>query len=599
MISKSYAQLQQRFKGLIMTYFKATCIINVVMLLAEGLFGAERVVPYKAEAGPLLWESQPPADIPFEQSKELAGILFTGKHSDYHVADTWYPSWAADGNMYSPWTDGTTDGVSSSSGGRGATTGQAVMIGDDPRNLKIKSLGLCKGDPHPYQGRYPCGSLVYNGVWYYSTYCLGPAGSVEHDGMRWNWPVLGPTVGFRYSTDFGKTWTDTPHTPAKPLFPEPEQYMGPVKIGSPKFVDFGKNMEYSPDGKAYLIGYGAVKNDPKPRYANLSWISGDQIYMTRVTPSIENINDESKYEYFAGYDESGKAVWSWDYKDIKPMIEWNNNMGCVTMTYNAPLKKYLMCVTDGWPTVGKMNSYILESSSITGPWKLVTYMKAFGEQGYFLNFPSKFISSDGYTLWLCYSGNFSQGWNGVHFKSMPPGSWYGLVLQEAKILTPKQLNQYQQKAKQEKEKPDPVASEANIALKAKVTVSSTHPGYTGQAAIDSIVAGYPEQPKAEWATNGEKAGATLRLEWSEPQKVNRIWLFDRPNTHADQVTGGKLTFSDGSAISVGALPDSGLSAKEVSFETKAITWLVFEVTAVKSQTLNTGLAEIAVFGPEK
>ena len=22
-------------------------------------------------------------------------------------------------------------------------------------------------------------------------------------------------------------------------------------------------------------------------------------------------------------------------------------MGCVTMTYNAPLKKYLMCVTDG------------------------------------------------------------------------------------------------------------------------------------------------------------------------------------------------------------------------------------------------------------
>ena len=95
---------------------------------------------------------------------------------------------------------------------------------------------------------------------------------------------------------------------------------------------------------------------------------------------------------------------------MKPLLEWNNNMGCVTVTYNAPLRKYLMCVTDGWPTVEKMNSYILEADRITGPWKLVTYMKDFGEQGYFLNFPSKFISNDGYTLWLCYSANFARNW---------------------------------------------------------------------------------------------------------------------------------------------------------------------------------------------
>ena len=61
-------------------------------------------------------------------------------------------------------------------------------------------------------------------------------------------------------------------------------------------------MEHSPDGKAYLVGHGAVEPDAKPRYANLSWISGDQIYLTRVTPSPETINDSSKYEYFAGLD---------------------------------------------------------------------------------------------------------------------------------------------------------------------------------------------------------------------------------------------------------------------------------------------------------
>ena len=182
-------------------------ILLLAALLAAApsrpMFGRQRIVEYHSQARPMLWPSQPPGDIPFEQSAELAGILFTGVHSDYRAADTWYPSWASDDNLYSPWTDGTTDGMRSGSGGRDATTGQAIMIGDDPLNLKIKALGTTKGDPHPYQGRYPCGSLVYNGVWYYGTYCLGPAGSVMLEGMRWNGPVLGPIPGFRISTDYG------------------------------------------------------------------------------------------------------------------------------------------------------------------------------------------------------------------------------------------------------------------------------------------------------------------------------------------------------------------------------------------------------------
>jgi len=64
-------------------------------------------------------------------------------------------------------------------------------------------------------------------------------------------------VGFRYSNDLGKTWTQTPRTPDKPLFGEQSLDGEPVKIGSPHFVDFGKNMEHSPDGKAYLVAHGA------------------------------------------------------------------------------------------------------------------------------------------------------------------------------------------------------------------------------------------------------------------------------------------------------------------------------------------------------
>jgi len=50
---------------------------------------------------PMSWPSSPPPDCPFEPSEDIVAIRFTGVHSDYRVADTWYPTWAADGNLYS------------------------------------------------------------------------------------------------------------------------------------------------------------------------------------------------------------------------------------------------------------------------------------------------------------------------------------------------------------------------------------------------------------------------------------------------------------------------------------------------------------------
>ena len=115
-----------------------------------------------------------------------------------------------------------------------------------------------------------------------------------------------------------------------------------------------------------------------------------------------------------------------------------------------------MFVTNCWPTVGPMDTYVLESLSLTGPWKLVTYMPSFGPQAYFVNLPSKFISSDGRTGWLCYSANYTDRKNmdrfrvdvkdvqsvrdwaiAPYFKTFadtfepdPPGSQYALCLQE-------------------------------------------------------------------------------------------------------------------------------------------------------------------------
>jgi len=411
----------------------------ILVAVAAASMSASSAAP-RTEASPSatyhVWPSTPPADCPFPKSETLVGIGFTGRHAEYTGADTWYPAWAADGNLYSPWTDGKVNGLGSNSSGTNATTGHATILGDDPLHLVVTNHGVFVSSPRPYEGRYPCGSLVFKGVWYYGTYCLHPSGKVPRDGIPYNWPWLGPFVGFRWSTDFGKTWTQTPCTPAQPLFGEHALNGEPVKIGAPHFVDFGRELQHSPDGKAYLVAHGASQELEGRRFAYNSWITGDEIYLMRVKPGIKNMNDAKKYEFFAGHGANGRPKWSRDFKRIKPIAAWRDHMGCVTMTYDAPLRKFLMCATDGGNTVLRFHTYILASDRATGPWKLVAFLENFGEQAYFVNIPTKFIGRDGRTLWLCYAANFSGGWGGVKFKSLPPGSRYGMCLQEVKLLAP-------------------------------------------------------------------------------------------------------------------------------------------------------------------
>ena len=398
---------------------------------------------------PFVWRSEPPKDCPFPPSELFSELRFTGKTRYYPNADTWYPSWASDDKCYSPFTDGVTDGVFSRSWteveekegqvivNMMTTTGQAVIEGDDPMNLTRTALENQEASAYPYGGRYPCGSLVYNGIWYYGTYCLSPFGWTKYGGRSYNWPFLGPFVGFRISRDFGKSWEPCPHTPDNPIFGECGIAGYPVKIGAPHFVDFGKNMEHSPDGKAYRVAHGSdLKFYPvKPEnFAHNSWITGDQIYLIRVTPSPETINDPGAYEFYAGKDADGNPVWTGDFSKIAPLLEWQNNMGCVTVTYNAPLGRYFMAVTDGRDTCSEMNTYILESESLTGEWKLVTYMRSFGEQAFFVNFPTKFISPDGRKMIMCYSANFAPQANGHALRSNPPESSPGMMMTEIELL---------------------------------------------------------------------------------------------------------------------------------------------------------------------
>jgi len=583
------------------------CGFFLGLVAACGRRPKETVVSYQPQPWlPWVWKSELPEDCPFEPSRDITGIAFTGNYVAYTDADTWYPSWASDGNMYSCWTDGEIgeESCDSHAGGVGAHTGNAKIVGEDPLNLTIISFGTEPASALPYEGRYPSANLVYNGVWYYGTYCIDFDLTKPEYRDQYSWAICGPVPGFRISMDYGKTWISSPLTPDRPLFPESGKGGRQVKMGTPHFVDFGRNMEHSPDGKAYLVGHGALDPDPKPRVAGNSWISGDAVYLARVTPSPQNINDITKYEFFAGFGPDGRAVWSRDFSDVKPLLSWNNRMGCTTITYNAPLKKYLMCMTDGWPGVEDMNTYILEADEITGPYRIITFMKRFGRQGYFVNFPSKFISLDGRTAWLTYSANFHRSYFCNRAVADPIGSRYAWCLQEVKLLDEGMQRSFLYNRQKQKE--DLLKSDGNIALRARANVSSVHKKnkpfterieYFGEGAVDGIVDLRDEINPHEWVSREERETAMIRLSWGQPETISRVWLFDLPNLK-DHVMSGMLLFSDGSAVRVGKLPNDAKTAREVSFPAKTITWMIFAVESVSKETRNAGLAEIAVFKAE-
>lgn len=151
-------------------------------------------------------------------------------------------------------------------------------------------------------------------------------------------------------------------------------------------------------------------------------------------PIFGESGKEGRNEFFAGHGAGGSARWANGIENSRPLLSWPGHCGCVTATFVPALGRYLMCVTDGWPTIKQMTSYMLESELLTGPWRVVNYLRDFGPQGYFLNIPSRFISPDGSTMWLSYSANFTNSACGTSFEPGPPGSRYSMCMQELTLL---------------------------------------------------------------------------------------------------------------------------------------------------------------------
>jgi len=140
--------------------------------------------------------------------------------------------------------------------------------------------------------------------------------------------------------------------------------------------------------------------------------------------------------------------------------------------------------------------------------------------------------------------------------------------------------------------------ESDLARSAKITVSSSQKGYYSTGLNDGVLGGYPSDNSAEWASDGQKAGAWARLDWKSAQTIDLIAIFDRPNL-IDQVTSGEVEFSDGSKMTFGELPNDGQTPLVLRFPSKTVTWFKVIVTSVLAGTQNAGFSEIAAYNTRK
>lgn len=311
-------------------------------------------------------------DPPYPKSDVIKGVLFSPASSivrKAHGSDNWPLTWGDNGNLYTAYGDGN---------------------GFEPKTQKKLSLGLARitGGPDNFhginirsatgeqtgqgeKGKKASGMLMVNGVLYMLVR------NVDHAG---NYSQLA------WSGDHGKTWTYS-----KWQFTE--------SFGCPTFLNFGKNYQGARDQYVYIYS-----QDEKNAYK-----TADRMVLARVPK--DRIKQRKAYEFFKRTDPAGHPVWTKDIAErggvfIHPAGCYRNGI-----TYNAGLKRYLWCQilepsSDPRGTRFQGGFGIYEAPEPWGPWRTVYYTRDWDVgPGETSSFPTKWISQDGKTGYLVFSGD--------------------------------------------------------------------------------------------------------------------------------------------------------------------------------------------------
>ena len=320
----------------------------------------------------LLFVAADPAP-PYPPSPVIAGIDFAPKEAIVRRAkdsDNWPLTWADDDALYTTWGDGT---------------------GFPPKTERKLSCGFARvtGGPTDFVGsnvRTPAEELGE-----------GPSGKkgwgilcVEGTLYLWlaNDDRNGSTSRLAWSKDHAKTWDYAPWRFAE--------------FGVIGFVNFGRNYAGARDEYVYAYSH----DGPRPKEP------ADRFILMRVPK--DRIADRTAWEFLERVGPENQPAWTADVS--KRGAAFTHPGACLrsAMTYNPGLKRYLWwqhlpqppgVTKDRGDTrfVGGFGVY--DAPEPWGPWTTAFFTPKWDVgPGEHADFPSKWMSADGRTMQLVFSG---------------------------------------------------------------------------------------------------------------------------------------------------------------------------------------------------
>jgi len=299
--------------------------------------------------------------------------------------DLWPSCWADDDNLYAANGDGkgfSLDGtrgdvvVNRISGTVDNLSGVAVA--------KQEQVASIWGPDSQNYNRKPTGMLCVNGMLYLAVQNLRKT----HDAFGKAFTDA-PSASISKSTDHGVTWA---WDAAAPMFDNHQ-------FTTIFFLDFGKNNANAIDKYIYVYGldYNWHESDgtvPNPV----------DVYLARVTP--DNLQNRPVWEFYMGTDASGNPQWTSNFDarvavlhDDRRSPHGNTAISQGGVVYNKPLDRFIYT---SWGSTDTFWFY--EAPKPWGPWNLFLTKDfqntASSYGGYATTIPSKFISSDGKTMWV-------------------------------------------------------------------------------------------------------------------------------------------------------------------------------------------------------
>ena len=373
--------------------------------------------------------------LPYPQSRTFSGLEWTG-------VPEWYPgtgsdmhwwTWGYDDNLYIIDDDGFNfDNPSSYS--------QLLVVSGTPPNHKIKlvnlfdTIGIKEGFNIEEDNsekllktgynRYLGGIAAVGSRLYVSVFDYNWKAEAVDKSMYDILSLSGGVAGFIYSDDNGVTWNNYQNL-------GDGNFLGP-RFTALQFINFGPGYTGVPD---YLRGYVyAISNDE-------NWESGNNLFLARAP--LHKILDKESWEFFAGFSPGNplkKPTWIHDEKGSKPIFTDPGHTAHSSMSYNKPLDRYLLSVFSDtvphttqtpakiafseWDVQTELQIY--EGLTPWGPWRLIHNENPWGGKDhapYLPQIPSKWLSNDGLSGWLLFSGDWIK-----HNRD-----WYGFMIQPFRL----------------------------------------------------------------------------------------------------------------------------------------------------------------------